>query len=89
MQRPTNQLCQLAYRKIQAHCAIRVSTAVGSHLREKAGPTGDIGGLPGEVLRTLFSCPVRLTESQRLVELARMNTRRNRNGERNGEGKNG
>lgn len=88
MNRPTKPQCQRVYRMIQAHCSIRISTQVGAKLRSVVGANGDIGGLPAETLRTMFTCPVRQQEAMRLAELARMNTRKvRRNGQ--GETKNG
>lgn len=72
---PPHSLCQLAYRKIQAHCAIRLSTRVGDQLRSIAGTSGDIGAFSTNQLQMRFG-GAELAEAQRLVQLAIHNRRR-------------
>lgn len=74
---PPHSLCQLAYRRIQAHCAIRLSTRVGQQLRTIAGTSGDIGAFSTNQLQLRFN-GAELTEAHRLVQLAIHNRRRTR-----------
>jgi len=69
MRMPTSTICRYTYRRIQAHCAIRLSTRVGQQLRIAVGETGVIADLSPTALRTKFDGDD-FTEALRLVALA-------------------
>lgn len=72
---PQHSLCQRVYRQIQAHCAIRLSTRVGSQLRGIAGNSGDIGAFTANQLQMRFD-GAELAEAVRLATLAVQNRRK-------------
>lgn len=69
--------CRCVYRMIQAHCAVRTSTRVGSALRSFVGATGDIAGIPHTAIEAKFDGRD-IGEAQRLIALAQHNKRRSR-----------
>jgi len=69
MNRPEPTQCQKVYRRIQAHCAVRLSTRVGHKLRAIVGKDGDITSLNAGALATKFTGN-EYTESLRLLGIA-------------------
>ena len=69
MQLPTSDPCRCTYRKIQAHCAVRLSIRVGAAIRSVVGATGDITSLLPAALQSRFVGSGK-TESLRLLALA-------------------
>lgn len=78
--------CRLAYRKIQAHCAVRTSTRVGAQLRAiVGGKTGDITAVTAASLQTKFADRDYI-EALRLLELAnRIKAKHSKGGYQGGE----
>lgn len=69
MNRPQPDACCHTYARIQAHCALRMSTRIGQQLRKVAGAKGDITSLTPAALQTQFSGPD-YDEALRLLHLA-------------------
>jgi len=72
------------YRKIEAHCAIRLSTRVGHKLRLIVGKDGDIAALSAGALATKFTGN-EYTESLRLLGIANHIKKRYSRGDNHGE----
>lgn len=69
MNHPQPDACRHAYARIQAHCALRMSTRIGQQLRKVAGDKGDITSLTPAALQTQFT-GADYDEALRLLALA-------------------
>lgn len=69
MNHPQPDACCHTYARIQAHCALRMSTRIGQQLRKVAGAKGDITSLTPAALQTQFT-GADLDEALRLLALA-------------------
>jgi len=69
MTHPQPDACCHTYARIQAHCALRMSTRIGQQLRKVAGAKGDITALTPAALQTQFS-GADYDEALRLLALA-------------------
>lgn len=69
MNRPQPDACRHTYARIQAHCALRMSTRIGQQLRKVAGAKGDITSMTPAALQTQFT-GADYDEALRLLQLA-------------------
>lgn len=69
MKHPTPDACRHTYARIQAYCALRMSTRIGQQLRKVAGAKGDITSLTPAALQTQFT-GADYDEALRLLALA-------------------